>query len=306
MTQTPACTRVLRHHRIIWWIFGISLFLAWMASLPARSAFGGVLDHSLAASRFIHGFDVSAFAELTGSGEIPMGALAAASTAQFVVFFIYLLFLVGGINQAYLSEAPLTTGEFFQACGAHFWRVVRLTLASLLPLGLLGAALAMLLKGGDRWAELPNERTGDYLLWSGLAGLGLLLLGVRAWFDLAQARTVAWGERGMFRTALRTFRLVTFRLYASYLGIALLRLLLVALGMKLWMGLAPEATTKSFLLLEALVVVQITTRLWQRAASAKAIQAVVRVVPVLPADDTRDGAAGTGIEAPGHAAALEG
>jgi hypothetical protein len=303
--STPAITRVLRHHRIIWWVLGVSLLLAGLASLPARNAFGGMLDHSQAAGRLVHGFDLATFAELTGSPEVPMGALLAASTAQFFVFLVYLLFLVGGINQAYLSEQPLSTGAFFQACGANFWRMVRLTLTSLIPLGILAGLLALLMKSGDRWAELPNERTGDYILWSSLAVLGLLTLWVRAWFDLAQARTVAWEERGMFKTALRSFKLVTFRLYASYLSIALLRLLLVAGGLKLWLRVAPEATFKSFLLLEALVLIQIVTRLWQRAASVKALQAMPQR-QVLSANDASDGAAGAGVEAPDHAAAFEG
>lgn len=295
MTTTPATPsallRVLRQHKLIWWIFGVSLLLAAMGSLPARAAFGGVLDHSLASGRFLHGFDLSAFAELTGSGEIPMGALMAASAAPVFVFFVYLLFLVGGINQAYLSERPLGTGAFFQACGANFWRMVRLTLTSLIPFAILGAGLGLLIKSGERWAELPNERTGDYILIGGLAVLFLLMIWVRAWFDLAQARTVAWAERGMFKTALRSFRLVSVRLYGAYVGIALLRLVLVVLGMKLWMRLAPEATVKSFLVLETLILIQIVTRLWQRATSVRAMQAVAQP-KVLAADDAADLAAG--------------
>jgi hypothetical protein len=183
--------------------------------------------------------------------------------------------------------------------------MVRLTLTSLIPFGLLGGALALLMKMGERWTELPSERAGDYGLLIGLAVLGLLLLWVRAWFDLAQARTVAREERGMFKTALRTFRLVTLRLYAAYLGIALLRLVLVAGGLWLWTRLAPEATLKSFLLLETLVLVQIVTRLWQRAASVRALQAMT-VPEALTADDARQGTAGAGVEALDHAAAFEG
>ena len=272
---------------------------------PARAAFGEVLNHSQASGRLVHGFDVGTFMELASTPEVPMGALAAAATAQFFVFFIYLLFLVGGINAAYLSESRLSTGAFFQACGAYFWRMVRLTLASLLPLALLAGALALLLKSGDHWAELPSERTADYVLWSGLAVLGLLMLWVRAWFDLAQARTVAWEERGMFKTAWRSFRLVTLKLYGTYLGVALLRLALVAAGLKLWLRVAPEATFKVFLLMEVLVLIQIVTRLWQRAASVRVVEALPRPW-ALSADDAGEGAAGTGIEAPGHAAAFEG
>lgn len=309
MTTTPASTsaltRVLRQHKIIWWVLGVSMLLAWLGSLPARSAFGEILDHSLAANRLVHGFDLSTYAELTGSGDIPMGALVAASTAQFFVFFVYLLFLVGGINQAYLSERPLGTGEFFLACGAHFWRIVRLTLTSLIPFGILGGALALLMKGGDRWAELPNERTGAYLVMAGLAVLGLLMLWVRAWFDLAQARTVAWEERGMFKTALRTFRLVTLKLYGTYLGIAVVRVTLVAGGLLIWRRMAPEATLKTFLVMEFLILIQIVMRLWQRAASMRALQLMPQRQG-LPCVATREGMAASATDIPSPAVALEG
>lgn len=273
---SSAFARVLRHHRIISWILGVSLLLAWMGSLPARVAFGRILDHSLDANRLVNGFDLAAFGELMGSSEISMGSLCATSVAQFVVFFAYLLFLAGGIYTAYRSEHTLNTAEFFQACGGAFWHMLRLTLVSLIPFALLGAGLALLVNLGEHFAESPNERTGDYALWLGLLLLGLLMLWVRAWFDLAQARTVAGGEQGMFRVAIRSFGLVTRRLYASYLGIAALRLALLAAGLWLWTYLSPESTLKSFLLLEVLVLVQIVTRLWQRAASVRALETIER------------------------------
>ncbi|HJV90509.1 MAG TPA: hypothetical protein VJ623_09405 [Holophagaceae bacterium] len=268
--------RVLRDHRIIWWMLLVSLVLAWLASLPARAAFGEVLDHSLASQRLVKGFDLGTFAELMSSPEIPQGVLMAASTAQFFVFFVFLLFMAGGVNAAYASEEPLTTGEFFHACGGYFWRMVRLTLTSLLPFALVGGALLFLTKRADALAESPNERTQDYVLWAGLAGLGLLMLWVRAWFDLAQARAVAWGERGMFKTALRTFRLVTLRLYLGYVALGLLRLALTAAGIWLWLRVGPESTGKNFLVMEGLVLAAIATRLWQRATAVRALEAVAR------------------------------
>lgn len=274
---TPsALARVLRHHRIIWWTLAVSLILAWLGSLPARSAFGEVLDHSQAAGRFVNGFDLATFADLLNPAEIPQMALFSASVAQLLVFFVFLLFLVGGVYAAYASEAPLSNGAFFQACGAHFWRMGRLTLTSLIPFGLLGAGLALLKTFTERLAESPNERAEDYAFWAGLIVLGLLMLWVRAWFDLAQARTVAWGERGMFKTALRTFRLVPLRLFVGYVGIALVRLAVVGGCLWIWARMASGGALKPFLLLEGIVLVHIVTRLWQRAASVRALEAVAR------------------------------
>lgn len=275
---TPALSplrRVFRDQRILWWIFGVSLILAWLGSLPARSAFGDILDHSKAAARLVHGFDASAFAELMNMPEVPSGLLFTATSAHYVVLFVFLLFLSGGTYAAFHAEERLTTATFFQACGGLFWRMTRLLLVSLIPFGLLAAGMAILNAVSTGLESSPNERTSDYVFWAGCAVLGLLAIGVRLWFDLSQARTAILNERGMFKTALRTFRSLSVRLYATYVGLVLLRIALAAAVVKLWMGVAPEATFTSFLLIEFIILTHVFTRLWQRAVSVRAMEQLV-------------------------------
>ncbi len=271
-TSPSALARVLSHPRLIAWILGVSLILAWLASLPARTAFGGILNHSKASTALVQGFDVGTFAELLSSPEIPQEALFAASGAQLLVWFIFLLFITGGVYATYGTQNRLTTGEFFHACGGAFWRLVRLTLTSLLPFALVGGIFALLVKWSNGLEASPNERTSDYALWAGLAFAGLLMTFVRAWFDLAQAKAVLRGERGIFKLALRTFRRVTLRLYVTYVALVGLRLGLTVALLALWMRLAPESTGKVFLLMQLIVLVNITTRLWQRAAAVRAVE----------------------------------
>jgi hypothetical protein len=267
-----ALARVLRHPRIIAWTLGVSLLLAWFGSLPARTAFGEILDHSKASARLVNGFDLGTFAELMSSPEVAPGALNAAVGAQFFVFFIFLLFISGGIYASYGAETKPTTGEFFHACGAAFWRMLRLTLTSLLPFALVGGCFALISKWSTGLEASPDERVSDYALGVGLLAAGLLMTFVRAWFDLAQAKAVLRGERGMFKLALRTFRKVTFRLYVTYVALVALRLGLTVALLALWMRLAPESTGKVFLLMQLIVLVAITTRLWQRAAAVRALE----------------------------------
>lgn len=276
MTFAPSASsplaRVVRHPRLIAWILGVSLILAWLSSLPARLAFGGILNHSKASSALVHGFDVGTFAELLSSPEIPQEALFAASGAHLFVWFLFLLFITGGVYATYGSPDRLTTGEFFHACGGAFWRIVRLTLTSLLPFALVGGIFALLVKWSTGLEASPNERASDHALWAGLVLAGLLMTFVRAWFDLAQAQAVLRGERGMFKLALRTFRKVTFRLYLRYVALVALRLALTVALLALWMRLAPESTGKVFLVMQLIVLVNITTRLWQRAAAVRAVE----------------------------------
>ena len=42
------------------------------------------------------------------------------------LFFLFMLFVTGGILESYRQDRRLTTGEFFAASGAFFWRFVRL------------------------------------------------------------------------------------------------------------------------------------------------------------------------------------
>lgn len=260
--------RVVTHHRIIWWTLGVSLLLAWMGSLPARAAFGDMLDHTKAGERLISGFDLGMLIELLNAPEIPFNTLLVASIAPLVVFFVYLLFLAGGTYASLQSEQKRSSAEFFWACGAYFWRMVRLTLISLVPFALLAGVYAAFLQWSTGLEESPNERVSYYVLWGGMVVLGLLMLFVRVWFDLTQARAVALDERGMVRAALRTLRLVSFRLYGHYLAVALLRLMFTGVAIWVWVGIAPTAAIRSFLLFESIVLIHIITRLWQRAGSA--------------------------------------
>ena len=55
-----------------------------------------------------------------------------------ILFFLFMLFVTGGILTVYREDRKLKAGEFFGACGAYFWRFVRLMLLSLIPFAILG------------------------------------------------------------------------------------------------------------------------------------------------------------------------
>ncbi len=271
---------VWRHRRIVWWIWIVNLVLAWLSSLPARATLRSVLDHSLQSARFVAGFDAAAFAVMLSRPDVPPGPLAISAASAAVVFFVYLLFLDGGIFAVYLDDRKLSRAEFFESSGLYFWRMFRLALYSLVPFALIGAANGSIAEWAGKLSnDAPPERLGWIVNVGGKLFCGLLFLFVRLWFDLAQARLAKDNERNVLRTAWRSLKLAfhSGKLYASYLGIAIFSIAAFGLGTALWYYLPHSATGAAFLILELVTVIMISTRLWMKAASA-------RLIALIPAE----------------------
>jgi hypothetical protein len=280
---TEGARRVWRRQRVVWWFFLVNLVLARMASLPFASRVSDVTDYSLHAQRLVDGFDLGSYSELAANPDAAFHARGPESAPAVFVFFVFALFLTGGILVTYGNEHRLSTSQFFEACGAHFWRLARLLLFMLIilvPLGILDLvilrpALRMIIDGAG------PEATPYAIIFATLLGTALLLMAVRLWFDMAQVRAVVDDERVMRRNFVAAFRLTKSNfgsLFWMYFRISFLAWLGLAVGMWLWAHIPGRHSFVSFLLLETILVWWIATRLWQRAAEVVWYQR--RVVPV--------------------------
>src|SRR5438445_1080808 len=161
--------RVWRYQRVLWWLFAINYVLAGFATVPVSLRMRGVADHSLHSQRLVNGFDLSAFLELAA---IPEASLWSHFTDSFLfalIFFVFALFLTGGILEAYWVDRKLTTREFFQACGVIFWRWVRLLIFMLIVL----TPIAILASRINDWSgtvsvDGPQVQLGYWFDGSGL------------------------------------------------------------------------------------------------------------------------------------------
>ena len=262
---------VWRHQKILWWVFAVNLLTAFVATLGPRMMFSGVLDHSLASGKLANGFDLPTFTELISRPDITMAPLVRGSMAMSLVFFLFMLFITGGMLVAYREDRKLSMGEFFEAGGAYFWRMVRLALMSLVPFALVAAAFAVTSGVSSTLSEnAQNARLGFDVMLGGYAVAAILALIVRLWFDVAQVRAVAQNERGMFRNLMRSFP-ITFRdmprLFWMYFRISLFGWIFPALGMYGWTRLTGNHVIRVFVLFEIVLFAQLLTRLWQRSAS---------------------------------------
>jgi hypothetical protein len=260
-----------RRQGILWWVFAVNFVCGALGTIPAMLALHRTLAHSLAGQPLSKGFDVGMFVELL---RLPNVSLMHSSTTSYIfafVFFLFMLFVSGGILETYHQDRKLTTGDFFAASGAFFWRFVRLMLLSLVPF------VAVVIVHGvlDKLADYVGDRAiadqvGIYLSWFAIAVFVLLALVVRLWFDIAQVRTVAQNERRMWRNTWKAFHII-FRqlpsLFWMYFRISLFGWATLAIGLVIWAKLPPTATPVTFVLLELILLAQLATRFWQLASA---------------------------------------
>ena len=290
---TDGFRRVWHYQRVLWWIYFINFVLALFGSMPALTKLEHI-GHSLQSQRLTNVFDYGAFSELTSNPETDPFAAQGGSLHFAVVFFFFMLFLTGGILEAYRADRRLTTREFFEACGAYFWRWVRLLIFMLVVM----VPIAMLARGTSKLfsklaLESPDEMLAYWVLFAGLLLASFLSMCVRLWFDMAQVRAVVEEEYGMWRNAGRAFKL-TFGNFGSlfwlYFRISFLWWVIFALGFWIWTKMPPRHFAWTILMLELVLLFGFGTRLWQRASEMvwyqrRFLASVPATIPAPPAPD---------------------
>jgi hypothetical protein len=264
---------VWRHQRVLWLAYIANLILAFVGTRAAAERSGEILNHSLAADRLIHGFSLGAYYELKLHPSLPFSASRSMMFCSAMLFTLSMLFATGGVLTAYYQDRRMTTGEFFQACGDHFGRFLRLMVwfaIGLIPVGILMAVTSFAYRRINHQSISPFPAV--HLFEAAATVILLLLMCLRLWFDMAQVIAVAEGETNM-RRALKSSALLLRdnlgSLFWLYLRITLLGWIGFALGLQIWMEhLRPEATRAAFLVSQVTIILWLAIRLWQRASEA--------------------------------------
>lgn len=281
---------VWRYQRVLWWMFVMNLLLALLGATPALDRMHQFVEHSLESRRLVDTFDIGAFSSLSADPEIDLFAAHGASIHFAIVFFFFVLFLTGGILEAYRSGRKLTTREFFEACGSYFWRWVRLLimmLIALIPVGILASVVSK--QSGTLLAD-ASEKTGYWFFLAGMGVVGLLAMFVRLWFDMAQVRAVVEEETGMWRNAGRAFKITTGNLaslFWMYLRISIVGWAVFCAGLYVWAKMPPARFVWTIFFLEIVVLFGFGVRLWQRACEMiwyqrRFLATLTAPVPVAP------------------------
>ncbi|MFZ0864898.1 MAG: hypothetical protein WAN18_29880 [Candidatus Sulfotelmatobacter sp.] len=282
-----------RNKRYILWFWLLNLTLAEFGTSALRRSAHTILDHSLAAERLVHGFDLSVMIGLFARPEFgQMQAMTTPALCFAFVFFMATALFVPGIFQGYASTYRLPRDDFFRACGRNLWRFIRLMIVAGIVMG-IAAGVLFALNGAlvTKVGESTNELLPFEMRMTGLAVIFLVMMTLRVWFDLAEADIVLSDQRAVRKSIAAGFR-YTFRslgpLLASYVVATIVAAVVLLGGLWTWMKIVtPESVWGAFVVSQLTLLLLLIPRFWQRGVAVSYWQQrmmipVVAVRPIEP------------------------
>ncbi|MGA8142969.1 MAG: hypothetical protein WB987_03655 [Candidatus Acidiferrales bacterium] len=272
-TFFPGAALVWRCQRVLWLVYIFNFVVVHFATHDTNERIGGILNHSLAADQLLHGFNLGALGSLAMHPESPFNGLHGVYFHSALLFTIFMLFANGGILASYYSGQRLSAGPFFEACGHHFWRFLRLViylLIVLLPVFFLGWLANHFYDRIDRQSISPMPAVHFFEMTA--AVILFLLICIRIWFDMAQVVAVAEDERRMHKALRRAAGLLRHNfgsLFWLYFRVSLIAWIVFAAGLHFWMHhLRPESIRAALVLSQLMIIFWLATRFWQRASES--------------------------------------
>src|SRR5271166_2821532 len=262
-----------RNKRYIFWFWLLNLTLAEFGTAAFRKSAHAILDHSVAADRLLHGFDISVMINLFTRPEFgQMSAMTTPATYFAVLFFIATAMFLPGVLQGYASTYRLPREDFFRACGRNLWRFIRLLIVAGIVMGIAAGVLfgirGALVKAAD---ESTNELLPVYVSYGSLFVIFLVMSVFRIWFDLAQADVVLSDQRAVRKSIGAGFRHTwrgLGRLLASYVTAAIFAAIVLVAGIWVWMRFVPPASVVgAFFVSQLTLLLLLIPRFWQRGVA---------------------------------------
>lgn len=276
--------------RYIFWFWLLNLTLAEFGTSAFRKSAHAILDHSFAANRLLHGFDLSVMIGLFMRPEFGQTSAMTTPALYFgCLFFVATALFLPGVFLGYASTYRLPREDFFRSCGRNLWRFIRLMIVAGIVMGiaagLLFAINGVLMKmAGDSTNELLPFETQML----GLTIIFLVMTILRIWFDLAEADIVLNNQNAVRKSLAAGFR-HTFRalgrLLGSYVVTTIVAAAILCAGLVIWRKLiAPESIRAAFVVGQVTLFLLLIPRFWQRgvAVSYWQQQMAVPVIPVRP------------------------
>lgn len=270
-----ASADILRHHkRYVMWFYLLNLLFAWWGAGAFAASAHAILDHSLYADKLLHGLDASALLEMFGQPEFgPTQSASAPSMFFAALFFLASLLFMPGVLLGYSSDHRISRDEFFRTCGHNVWRFVRVFVMFAIIGGIVAGILFGIHTGLTKAVEQSanDDRVPYFTRWGTLFLIFLVMTIVRAWFDLAQADVVLRDQQATRKSVAAAFRMTRrslWRIWGSYLLIAIIGLVILVGGLNLWHRIVPPASVfGAFLVSQGMLLLLLAVRFWQRAAA---------------------------------------
>lgn len=281
---------LLANKRYIIWFWLLNLFLAVLGTSAFRESAHRILDHSLYSDRLTDGLHLATMIDLFMRPEFgPMITVITPALWLAFAFFLATALFLPGVFAGYASTYRLPREDFFRACGRNLWRFIRLMIIAGIVMGIIAA---LLFRANAAIATKAEESTIEMLPFIlrtiGLCLIFLITCTLRIWFDLAEADIVLNDQRAVRKSIRSGFR-HTFhslgRLLASYVLATLVAAVILVAGLWCWIRFVPSSSvTRAFLLIQAIMLLLLIPRFWQRGIAVSYWQQwmLVPVVAVHP------------------------
>jgi hypothetical protein len=274
------------------WTYVLNLGLAAFFTFPLRAQIAGITVHSLASQRLTGAFDLGTLAGVMGKLSDGPGAAVGSTYFSIPIYFVLYFLIVPGALVCYQTGSSAQLFPLLQSGFAYFWRLVRITLVSLVIAGPILAGLNAL---DSLWsAYLDKHILGRPGFLLGSAGLVVVLLVaalLRVYFDLMQVYTVQLGLqagsgekagrqiRRAFKPAWKALFGNFFRTYLTFVLLTLVGLAAIFFTARMAMhSMAQPRVWPMFLLAQTGLFVSLLTRFWQRGAET--ILALDNPIPI--------------------------
>ena len=232
---------------LVIWVLGLALPAA-AVLLPLRSILGSALDHSPRAKQLVALLDAPALVDLlqlVGSPEGRSVLQPAISVTALLALLVAPLLAAAAVALARAGE-PLRFHELLRGAGEHYGRMLRLSLVSILPLGLVAAAAAGSFALANKRAErVLTEAAATNGTRVALALTLLVLFVAQVTLDLARGAFAAQPERRSALVAWWHAVRVLFRRPLLALGMGLAGLAVPGLVAALFVLLRQQITQGS-------------------------------------------------------------
>lgn len=281
---------LLANKRYIVWFWLLNLFLAILGTSAFRESTHTILDHSLYSDRLTEGMHLAPMIDLFARPEFgPMISVTPPALWLAFTFFLATALFLPGVFAGYASTYRLPREEFFHACGRNLWRFVRVMIVAGIVMGIVAG---LLFQANGSLATKAEESTNELLPFTlrmiGLFVIFLVMTTLRIWFDLAEADVVLNDQRAVRKSMRYAFR-HTFpslgRLLGSYILATLTAAIVLLVGLWSWIHFIPSSSvTRAFVLIQAIMLLLLIPRFWQRgiAVSYWQQQMLVPMVAIRP------------------------
>jgi len=182
----------LQWRLLVLWV-GVLLIPTALLTVPLWQIFSGQLDHTIHASELAHHLSMNAAADLMTSVVIDGALLKSAGAGALIVTLLLSPFLSGvaiAVARAKAHGEPqLSFGGMIHGGIGEYWRMLRMLLLAIVPLGIAGGIGGALMNLADKYARQAILKSdADLAGHAALAAMVLLLLLALATVDAGRAQ----------------------------------------------------------------------------------------------------------------------